>query len=58
MELTSQQKATLIALVNAEIAELNDAHVIDDKIQALVTAEKDRLKAIIEALSPSDYYRR
>ncbi len=58
MELTSQQKMTLIALVNEEIVDLNERPVLDSKIQVLVTAEKDRLKAIIEALSPYDYYRR
>lgn len=57
MDLTSQQKTTLIALVNAEIAELDDSHVVGDKIQALVTAEKERLKAIVETLSPPPYYR-
>jgi hypothetical protein len=57
MDLTSQQKTTLIALVNAEIADLNDTHVIDNKVQVLVTAEKERLKAIIEALSPTSWYR-
>jgi hypothetical protein len=57
MDLTSQQKTTLLALVNAEIADLNDTHMLEPKIQALVTAEKDRLKEIVEALSPPSYYR-
>jgi hypothetical protein len=58
MNLTIEQKATLVSLLNAEISELNETHMLDAKIQALINAEKERLKVIVEALLPSDCYRR
>ena len=56
MNLNLEQKTTLITLVNAEIASLSESNPYDNKIAALVAKEKERLKAIIEELSPGVYH--
>ena len=52
MALTTEQGAKVIALISREIKDLREYNMIEDKMQALVSAEILRLEAIIEVLAP------